>query len=765
MKRKVLPATLPPAKIPELEPRWSRLVNVPSHDGGSYTWHLLDNQTDEAKVTVLCVHGNPSWSYLWRRLLANAPRGIRVVAVDQLGMGYSERLPQIRRLTDRIKDLGDLTTSLDLDGPVVIVGHDRGGAISLGWAAHHRRQVVGVTLLNTAVQQPPAARAPGLIRLVCQQAILPWITERTTSFIRGAWALSPPKLDRRILAGFLAPFASRAQRAAIQDFVADIPLNSDRPSAAALKAVAGSLAPLAEIPTLLFWGARDRVFSDRYLHDLEILLPHAEVHRIAAAGHYSSEHWSFVPTFFSWLESPPGGASPEPSGSARPVWQAPADANGAAVVELPAEPPPLTFADFESRVEGAASSLMNLGVRPGIRVAVMVPPGVDLTLALYGCWRLGAVAVLIDAGLGPRGMGRALASAAPAYLIGIDRARLAARVLRWRTVAIAVDQIHRSTPRDLPAPLANNEVAVVFTSGSTGPAKGVVYRHHQLQAQREAIANLYSITPNDRLVAAFAPFALFGPALGVTTAVPDMDLNKPGSLLMSAGAPVRTSLLASAAALFPNAEAHTPYGMTEMLPIADISLSQLQSTGRGDGICVGRPLDDVEVRIDPFGSEHDSGEILVRGPHRLDRYDRLAATTRTATEVGGWHRTGDVGTVDDDGLLWVGGRLTHVIWTPEGPIMPVATEFALEDHRSISHAAVVGVGPRYVQVVVAVVVSTDPLSMDLLDELRSLVDVALAAVLVVKELPVDRRHNSKIDRTRIAHWATRTLAGERVGSL
>ena len=115
-------------------------------------------RSDPAGV-LLCVHGNPTWSYLWRRLLASAPPGWRVVAPDQLGMGWSERLTSPRTLPQRVADLGDLTSALGITGPVVTVGHDWGGIISLGWALAHRDQLRGVVLTNTAIAQPADDRA------------------------------------------------------------------------------------------------------------------------------------------------------------------------------------------------------------------------------------------------------------------------------------------------------------------------------------------------------------------------------------------------------------------------------------------------------------------------------------------------------------------------------------------------------------------------------------------------------------------------------
>ena len=123
---------------PGVEASWSRTVTAPDAGGARRRWHVLDNGAEPTEGTLLCVHGNPTWSYLWRRMLADAPPGWRVLAPDQLGMGWSERLDGPRRLVDRVDDLSRLTEAMGVTGPVVTVGHDWGGAISLGWALRHR---------------------------------------------------------------------------------------------------------------------------------------------------------------------------------------------------------------------------------------------------------------------------------------------------------------------------------------------------------------------------------------------------------------------------------------------------------------------------------------------------------------------------------------------------------------------------------------------------------------------------------------------------
>lgn len=890
-KRPTAPASLPPAGITGLEPEWSRLIHVPGIDASGRTWHVLDTwaaRSDDAipALTLLCVHGNPSWSFLWRKLLSHVSllqgEQVRVIAVDQLDMGYSERTGVKRPLAKRIDDLCQLSAAMGVTGPVVTVAHDWGGPVSLGWALRHlpvdtkhttaaKAQLAGVVLTNTAVHQPPGSPAPSVIRLTRSPGILRNATVNTRAFIQGAIEMSRPPLPASVRAGFHAPYRKRSQRAAIADFVSDIPLEASHESASTLDGIAAGLAQLADIPALLLWGPRDKVFSDLYLHDLEQRLPHAGVHRFPGAAHFVSEDADVAGAVVAWINHQKLAADLPPASapsvscdalSGLPTRRALADFSATsaateAVVEIAPHHRSVSFGELAERVEHLAAGMQSFGISAGDRVAVMVTPGIDLCLAVYGCWRLGATLVLVDSGLGRTGMQRALHSAAPAYLIGIDKALIAARLLRWpgkriatsarsslmnKALNIATDMgtlIEQGRGRAAPSwPAPETVAAVAFTSGSTGPSKGVIYRHHQIQAQRDALMALYQITEKDRLVAAFAPFALYGPTMGITSIVPDMDVTAPGTLdarsladaverinatlvfaspaalvnvvatgsglsepgrtacsavrlLLSAGAPVRAELLAQATTIFTAADAHTPYGMTEILPIADISLKELQQIDQENpaadkhegGVCVGHPLPEVQVQIDPLddsgvptgrqsGEADVLGEILVRADHARDSYDRLWLTNYRASQPAGWHRTGDVGQLDSTGRLWVGGRLGHIITTPSGVLAPVASEQRIETLEAVAMAAVVGVGPVGTQVVVAVVETTTRssaiggASLALTDQIRDVVapHVDIAAVLVVRKLPVDRRHNSKVDRSALAQWASRTLSGESVAA-
>ncbi len=501
------------AGMPGLDPRWSRRVEADDADGVRRSWHVLDNGVEPVHGTMLCVHGNPTWSYLWRRFLAEAPAGWRVVAVDQLGMGWSERTPA-RTLAQRVDDLGSLTDALGITGPVVTVAHDWGGPVSLGWALAHRAQLRAVVLTNTAVHQPAGAAAPSLIRLARTPGLRQALCVASPAFVRTTSALSWPPLPAAVRDALAAPYATPARRRAVGDFVADIPLDPVHPSAAPLDRIADGLGALADVPVLMLWGPRDPVFSDLYLRDLLGRLPHAQVHRYEGASHLVTEDAPRAAgDVWAWVADLEGSATvrdqPEAGGGA-PLWAgltARAGDATPAVVELGQHSRSISFALLDRRVRDLAAGLAATGVRPGDRVALLVPPGADLTAAVYACWRAGAVIVVADAGLGLRAMGRALRGAGPDHVIGIGKALAAARAMRVPGRRIAAGPLDAATRRalgarhgladlarlgrdhDLPAPPPDDaECAIVFTSGATGPAKGVVYRHRQVQAQLRGAA-------------------------------------------------------------------------------------------------------------------------------------------------------------------------------------------------------------------------------------------------------------------------------------
>ena len=868
------PDAEPLSGLPGLDPAWSRFLTVDDATGQPRRWHVLDNGVEPTEGTLLCVHGNPTWSYLWRRFLEQARPGWRVVAVDQLGMGWSARQVPTRRLADRVDDLGRITAALGVRGPVVVAAHDWGGLVSMGWALEHRDLVAGVVLTNTTLYQPLDQPFSALIRLARNPALRQLVCVTTPTFVRGAAGLSRPPLDPAVRRALAGPYADASERAAIGAFVADVPLEPDHPSRARLEEIAEGVRTL-DVPVLLLWGARDPVFTDLHLADLRDRFPQADVHRFGRASHLVTEDvpetagiaWDWVGEHVENGAPSPDVPAPDDGRPAERVepgalWApivARAQESSPAVVELHShgrrtEVTTTTFAELERGIVDLAHGLVDAGVRPGDRVAVLVTPGAALTTAVFACWRAGATIVVADAGLGVRGLAHALRSARPEHVIGIPKAIVALgalrvpgrRVVSGRLPGPVDAALHhpptvagltargaelRAAGATLPVlPELDRDAAVFFTSGATGPAKGVVYRAAQLQLQVARLAGLYGGDRDDAWVAAFPLFSLYGPAMGTAAAVPDMDPTRAGTLtaaaladaaaavdgrvvfaspaalrnvvatadaltetqraalgrvrvLMSAGAPVPVGLLRRVQELVPAAVLHTPYGMTEVLPVADITLPEIEAAGPGNGVCVGRPVEGVEIALAPLDGDGRAtgaltdeagvtGEILVAADHRLQRYDRLWATNRSSSRDPGHHRTGDVGHLDPEGRLWVEGRLVHVLSTAQGPLTPVGVEQRVETLPEVVSAAVVGVGPAGTQQVVVVLVPMEgavrrhPLAdADLAAAVRRVAGVDVAAVLAVPRLPVDIRHNSKIDRVAVSAWASRVLTGVRPGKL
>ncbi|TFD56349.1 alpha/beta fold hydrolase [Cryobacterium sp. Hh7] len=869
------PAILPPAGLTGLDPEWSRLIEVAESSaagglagglgsdlgaaatgsaasGVTHGWHLLDNgpQLDALGVipvgTILCVHGNPTWSYLWRGLLSSATDAAasgalawRVIAVDQLDMGFSERTGGFRPLARRVQDLGDLTDALDLAGPVVTLGHDWGGVVSLGWAVDHPELLAGVMLLNTAVHQSAGDPIPAPLRLALGRGILGPATVATPAFLATTLALAHPSLSTEVKRGYRAPYLTSARRGGIGGFVADIPVALSHESRPELDRIAEGARALA-VPTLLLWGPRDPIFSDRYLDDLARRMPHARVHRLEGAGHLLAEDADYTAAALLWLgdavaatpddaayavTSPSrigdlgkldqrmgasstlltatsGAEAVAPSplaetavsgseaaslsllaeiaiGGTQAAWEAAGthplwyyldelqNSDETALVDMQPAPRTVSWRLLSRRVRQIAAGLVFIGVKPGDRVSLLVPPSADLTAVLYACVRIGAIVVVADAGLGLAGLTRAVRGARPDFVIGAAPGLMAARALGWpgrkistarfpapmaallsieHTLAELVQLGQARLDADAalpPGPAPTDPAAVLFTSGSTGPAKGVVYTHGQLSAVSNALFLQYGVGVGTGLVAGFAPFALLGPALGARSVTPDMDVTAPKTLtatavaaavaaidatvvflspaalvnvvatagaltpadhaalagvqrFLSAGAPISESLLAQAATLMPQATAHTPYGMTEGLLMADITLEGIRAAaasvsmprradaaahdgesdpstaplpdtavsasstgGEGEaaliaksaevnpagGVCVGGSTQTTRIRISALDASGASvgelseqpdvtGEIVVSAPHVKDHYDRLWLTERTSRRGG-----------------------------------------------------------------------------------------------------------------------------------
>jgi acyl-CoA synthetase (AMP-forming)/AMP-acid ligase II len=365
-----------------------------------------------------------------------------------------------------------------------------------------------------------------------------------------------------------------------------------------------------------------------------------------------------------------------------------------------------TFRQLDDESDAVARGLGRLGIGRGVRTVLMVKPSLEFFALTFALFKAGAIPVLIDPGMGIKNLGQCLAEAAPEAFIGIPRAQIARRLLGWGKATIrttltvapgpAWNRLRRSGLSVVPFSIAPVEpgavAAILFTSGSTGVPKGAVYTHEIFNAQVAILRDLYRIEPGEIDLCTFPLFALFGPALGMTSIIPEMDATRPARVdptkilqaiedfgvtnmfgspalirrvgdfgvkqgvklttlrrVISAGAPVPAKVLERFATMLgPEARIFTPYGATEALPVCSIGSDEIlgetrQATDRGAGVCVGRPVGDVRVEVirisdEPIAGWSDDllvpegtiGEIVVQGPVVTRAYFQRPGATALA---------------------------------------------------------------------------------------------------------------------------------------
>ena len=275
---------------------WRQLYPFDSHwlELAAGRLHYLDegpgaSANGKAPETLLFVHGNPTWSFHWRRLIESLRARYRCIAPDHLGCGLSDKPRQCLRLEDHITNLESLVDALHVDR-LTLVAQDWGGAIGLGAMLRMPERLRRIVLFNTGSFPPRyipwrirACRAPLVGRLAVQGANL---------FSRAALRMTlarRQRLDAAVAAGYLAPYNSWASRRAVYGFVRDIPSGPRHPTWQTLARIEQRLPTLADRPALLVWGMRDWCFRPDCLERFRDAWPNAEVHRLADVGHWVVE--------------------------------------------------------------------------------------------------------------------------------------------------------------------------------------------------------------------------------------------------------------------------------------------------------------------------------------------------------------------------------------------------------------------------------------------------------------------------------------------
>ncbi len=260
-------------------------------DLGGHRMHYLDEGLGSP---VLCVHGNPTWSFYYRDLVLGLRNEHRVVVPDHIGCGLSDAPADEAydyTLARRIDDLEALVDRLDL-GPLDLVVHDWGGAIGMGWAARHPDMVRRLVILNTAAFHLPAAKTmPWQLSLVRDTGVGAVMVRGLNAFARGATHLACTRrnLPKAVRNAYCAPYDSWRRRIATLRFVQDIPLKPSDPAYDTISSIQVALPQFADRPILICWGLKDFVFDHHFLTRWRAIYPEAEVHEYPDCGHYILE--------------------------------------------------------------------------------------------------------------------------------------------------------------------------------------------------------------------------------------------------------------------------------------------------------------------------------------------------------------------------------------------------------------------------------------------------------------------------------------------
>jgi acyl-CoA synthetase (AMP-forming)/AMP-acid ligase II len=504
----------------------------------------------------------------------------------------------------------------------------------------------------------------------------------------------------------------------------------------------------------------------------------------------------------------------------------------------------LTFLQLDRESDCLAHGFEKIGINRGTRTILMVKPGLEFFIIIFALFKTGAVPVIVDPGMGIRRMVDCFREGRPHAFIGIPVAHVLPTLYpkyfnavrtwitvgrRWFLKGATLSRVRQVPWRayEMAKTGRDETAAILFTTGSTGPAKGAVYTHGNFDAQLRHIKSHLGISTHEIDLSTFPLFALFWPALGITSVIPDMDPTKPARVnpkkiieaivnqgvtsmfaspallnrvgkygkqkriklpslkrVISAGAPVSPSVIEQFSfMLCDDAEIHTPYGATEAVPVISISSNEILSETRklseqGYGICIGRPINDLDIRIikisdapinkwsnDLVVEDNEIGEITVKGDLVTRNYfERPTADALAKIKDGNtvWHRMGDLGWMDSKGRIWFCGRKSHRVTTEKTTLFTIPCEAIFNNHPLVFRSALVGIGPMGRQKpIICVELEHGKDRYNKKEIKKELFELAqqneltknINSILFCKSFPVDIRHNSKIFREKLAIWA------------
>jgi len=507
----------------------------------------------------------------------------------------------------------------------------------------------------------------------------------------------------------------------------------------------------------------------------------------------------------------------------------------------------ITFKELELESNRLASGLIQYGMKPYERVLLMIPYGIDFITLTFAMFKADLIPVLIDPGLGKKNVLKCIQEVHPQGLIAIPIVHAIKKIFpspfksikhnvtvgkRWFWRGTTLDNLRDLGKIDFKlAPTEKqNPAAILFTSGSTGPAKGVPYYHDIFNHQVKILQNQFKIEPGETDLPTFPLFGLFSSGLGMTNIIPDMDFTRPGQVdpkkiiatindfkitnsfgspalwdtvsqyclnhdiklsslrrILMAGAPVPGSILKRFENIVhEDCKIYTPYGATEVLPVTFIERREILEetydlSNNGQGICVGRPITGLEIKIIEISDfpilkwedakklgSNTVGEIVIKAPWATQSYfnrEDLTQLAKIEDENSFWHRMGDLGRLDEQNRLWFYGRKNQRVITETETLYTIPCESIFNQHPDVKRSALVGKGPKKKQQPIIIIEPSNAkrggspkarkkFAEELLKYGAALpMTKSIQRVLFHSNFPVDVRHNAKIYREKLSFWA------------
>lgn len=834
-----------------------------------HTMHYVDEGPrnlvgEQAGEVVICLHGNPTWSFYFRKLIQQLSRTKRVIAPDHIGCGLSDHPSDAHfRAADRALHVKELLQHLGIKSYALVM-HDWGGPIGTRLACDMFSSVERLVYMNTTLTETESL--PYVIKRAAHPLVGKFFTKTTKNFLNLTTEFGVvKKLPREIKEGYLFPYKTQARRTAIWDFVADIPFDAEGPSYYDMLDLAAKLPAFRQKPVFIVWGLKDPCFHKGMLGHVARHFPHARRLELPHASHLVLEDEPQITcdAIEKFLQSPIHLVS-EPATIASsnnevsPLYEklqtyATKNPNADAVMTpqflfsdlfgAPVQYGKTTYGELLSLIHQYERAFAEFGLHEGDKVIMLVPPGVEFLTLTFACLGRGAVPVFLDPGMGREALIKCIKEVQPKAFIGAPRALLLKRWLREEFAALKF--VVAATPvwfgkahslsflkkfSDAPLPRTGNieNISLIaFTSGGTGIPKGVIYTHQMIAAQLELFAKHFGYTEGSKDLSLLPIFALFSLPLGVATVVAPINPAQPLSVapqkivkiveelqitnsfgsptlwnkiaeyclrsnrvlkslrqVLMAGAPVSKRVLELVQKVNPNAVVGTPYGATEALPVTwvtatDIAAATSLAVTGEEGVPVGRAVPGITAKVIEITSEPlttladakevgpgEIGEIIVSGPGVSPKYlgrveDNKKSKIKEDEQC--WHRMGDAGYIDVNGVMYFCGRIVHSVIYKGRRYYSIPCERIFNIHPLVRRSALVDLGAeRGVGIVVEPFPGKFPEDATqrsaLIEELTALAQKS-SLTSEIKEFffhpafPVDARHNAKIFRDRLSAWA------------